>query len=63
MEDMERFYYGDINRDMIMKDKDALLSSDTAIWHKILGAKAWSQLTYEANAWAGLPKEPMNRTS
>ena len=63
IEEMERAYYGDINSEMIMKATDTLLSSDTAIWHKVLGAKAWSLLSYEANAFAGLPKEPMNRTS
>jgi len=63
MEEMEKFYYGDINRDMIMKAKDALISSDTAYWHKVLGAKVWSEINYRANAFAGLPKEPWVKSS
>jgi hypothetical protein len=63
IEEMERAYYGDINYDTVLKAKDALLSSDTAVWHKILGAKVWSYLNYEPNVLTGLPKEPMNSTS
>lgn len=62
IEDMERFYYGDINSDMILKAKDALLSSDTAFWNKVYGAKVWSQINYERNAAAALPLEPFNQT-
>jgi len=56
--DMERAYYGDINAETIKKSKDAVLSTDTGYWHKVLGAKIWSKINYEANAFAGLPKEP-----
>jgi len=58
IEQMERFFYGDINADTILKAKDALLSSDTAYWNKVYGAKVWSQVNYEANAFAAIPKEP-----
>lgn len=60
--EMESFYYGDINADMIKKAKDHLLIGDTAYQNKIYGAKVWSQLNYEANAFAGLPKEPWGKT-
>jgi len=54
---MEQFYYGDINVDMVRK-KDAMVSGDTGYWQKLLAAKLWSQVNYEKNAFAGLPKEP-----
>ena len=63
IEDLERAYYGDINAETILKTKDAYISSDTAYWGRILGAKVWSYLSYSANAFAGIPKEPMNSTS
>lgn len=56
--ELEHFYYGDINTDMIRKAKAATLSGDTGYWNKIYGAKVWSQINYEANAFAGVPKEP-----
>lgn len=62
LEDMERFYYGDINPEMIKKADDALISSDTAYWNKIYGAKVWSEVNFEANAFAVLAKEPWIKT-
>jgi len=62
IEEMERVFYGDINSDMILKAKDAMLSGETAYWNKIYGAKIWSQINYEKNAFAGLPKEPWGKS-
>jgi hypothetical protein len=58
IEDMENFYYGGLNADMIKKTDDFSISADTAIWVRVVGAKVWSQINYEANTFAGLPKEP-----
>jgi len=63
LKDMEQFYYGDINADMIKKTKDAMVSGDTGYWQKLMGAKLWSQVNYEKNAFAGLPKEPWARSA
>lgn len=58
LEEMEKMYYGPLNADTIMKDKDAVISTDTAWWHQVLGAKIWSKINYEMNGFAALPKEP-----
>jgi len=60
--EMENFYYGDINDDMIKKAKAAVLVGDAGYRNVILGAKVWSQINYEANAFAGLPKEPWGKS-
>lgn len=62
LEEMEKFYYGDINADMIKKADSSTVSSTTAFWNKIYGAKVWSQINYEANAFAVIPKEPWVKT-
>lgn len=65
IEEMERFYYGDLNSDMIKKAStlDQILSSDTAYWVKLVGAKIWSQINFERNAAAAIPKEPWVKTN
>jgi len=60
--EMEQAYYGDLNTDLIQKAKAAVLIGDTGYQNVILGAKVWSQLNYEANAFAGLPKEPWGKS-
>jgi len=60
--EMEKFYYGDINADMVQKAKAAVLVGDTAYRNTVYGAKVWSQINYEANVFAGLPKEPWGKS-
>ena len=58
IEDMEKFYYGDLNFDSIQKDDASIISTTTGYWNKIYGAKIWSQINYEKNAAVAIPKEP-----
>jgi len=58
IEDMERFYYGDLNADEIKKAESYVIAGTTGYWNKIYGAKVWSQINYEKNAFAAIPKEP-----
>lgn len=62
IEDMEKFYYGDLNIDTIQKADASVISSTTGYWNKIYGAKVWSQINYEVNALAAIPKEPWVKT-
>lgn len=62
IEEMERFYYGDLNVDEIKKADSSIISSTTGYWNKIYGAKVWSQINYEMNAFAAVPKEPWVKT-
>ena len=60
--EMESFYYGDLNADLIRKAEAHTVTGTTAAYNKIYGAKVWSQLNYEANAFAVIPKEPWGST-
>lgn len=62
IEEMEQFYYGDLNADMIKKADAHTLASATGYWNKVYGAKVWSQMNYEQNAFAAIPKEPWVKT-
>jgi len=62
IEEMEKFYYGDLNVDAIRKADASIISSTTGYWNKIYGAKVWSQINYEINAFAAIPKEPWVKT-
>jgi hypothetical protein len=62
IEDMERYWYGDINADMIKKADASVYTSTTGFWNKVYGAKVWSQVNYEKNALAAIPKEPWNQS-
>jgi hypothetical protein len=63
IEDLEKAFYGDIDVGRLFKKADDnVISGDTAQWNKIYGAKCWSQVNYELNAFAALPKEPWGKT-
>ena len=62
IEEMEKFYYGDLNVDSIQKADASIISSTTGYWNKIYGAKIWSQINYEKNAAVAIPKEPWVKT-
>uniref|UniRef100_A0A6M3JR81 Putative capsid protein n=1 Tax=viral metagenome TaxID=1070528 RepID=A0A6M3JR81_9ZZZZ len=62
MKDMEDYWYGDINSDMIQKANAHLISSTVAYWNKMYGAKVWTKINYEANPVAVIPKEPWVKT-
>ena len=64
IEEMEKAFYGDISiGGNLFKKADAnVVSATTAQWNIIYGAKVWSQINYEANAFAALPKEPWGKT-
>jgi len=53
IEDMERYYYG---FDAIRKADDPLMTTTQGVYNPIYGAKVWSQLNQEPNAFAILPK-------
>jgi len=54
IEDMEAYYYGYMTE--IMKSDAPLLSTTTGVYNPIYGAKVWSQLNQEINAFSILPK-------
>ena len=61
--EMEQAFYGDILKNGRFSKADAnVISTTTAVNNKLYGAKVWSELTYEANAMAILPKEPWVKT-
>ena len=62
LEDMEKWYYGDINAQMIKKSDAHLISTTTAFRNIMYGLKVWSQVNYEMNAFAAIPKEPWVKT-
>ena len=62
IEDMERYYYGDLNVDGIQKTDASVISSTTGYWNKIYGAKVWSQVNFEVNPLVAIPKEPWVKT-
>jgi len=62
IEEMEQFYYGDLNADSIQKADASVYTSTTAYWNKIYGGKIWSQINYEKNAAVAIPKEPWGKT-
>jgi len=61
MEEMEEYYYGPITDAIIRKDADVIRTT-TGFWQQIYGRKVWSQINYEANAMAAIPKEPWGKT-
>ena len=60
LEEMERFYYG--GTDSLIRKDAPVLSTTTGVWQQVYGRKVWSQLNYEANAFAVIPKEPWGKT-
>lgn len=62
IEEMEKYFYGDLDPSLFKKAYDTWLSSDTGQWLKLWGAKVWSQINYEQNAFAVVPKEPWVKT-
>lgn len=56
MEDMERVYYGSVIGESLNKADAPILTTTTGIYNPIYGAKIWSQLNFEANTFAMLPK-------
>lgn len=55
IKDLEELYYGS-GAGYIMKSDANLLSTTTGVYNPIYGAKVWSQLNQEANAFGILPK-------
>jgi hypothetical protein len=62
IEDMESFYYGNINKEFVQKADASIISSTTGYRNVVYGAKVWSQINFEANPFAALPKEPWEKT-
>jgi len=50
-----------LNLDEIMK-QDPMLTTTVGVWAALLGKRVWSQLNYEANAFAAVGKKPWDRT-
>jgi len=56
MDELHAWAYG--FGDAIAKTNAPILSGTTAAWNAIYGKRVWSQLNYEANTFAMLPKQP-----
>lgn len=54
--DLEELYYGG-SAGYVLKSDANVLSTTTGVYNPIYGAKVWSQLNQEANAFGILPKE------
>jgi len=59
IEDLEDAFYGRGARE-VMKADAPVLSSTTAVYNAVYGAKCWSQMNLEANAFGVLKKSPWN---
>lgn len=56
MDELHSYAYG--MGDLIAKTNYPVYSGTTAAWNAIYGKRVWSQLNYEANTFAMLPKQP-----
>lgn len=62
IQDMERYYYGSYGANLIKKADSPLISDTTGVYNAIYGAKVWSSLNQEANAFSVLPKKPWDKS-
>lgn len=63
IEEMESYFYGDIFRNKLVKSDANIISTTTGQANRIYGPKAWSEVNYEANAFAAIPKEPFVKSA
>jgi len=63
IEEMESYFYGDMYKSTFTKADANIISTTTGQGNRIYGPKAWSQVNYEQNAFAAIPKEPFNKSA
>jgi hypothetical protein len=62
IEEMESYFYGDLFKNQFTKADANIITTTTGQGNRIYGPKAWSEVNYEANAFAAIPKEPFNKS-
>ena len=63
IEEMESYFYGDLFKNQFAKTDANIISTTTGQGNRIYGPKAWSQVNYEQNAFAAIPKEPFTKSA
>lgn len=58
LDEMESYFYGDVYKNTFTKSDANVISTTTGQGNRIYGAKAWSQVNYEQNGFAAIPKAP-----
>lgn len=62
IEEMESYFYGDLFKNQFTKNDANVITTTTGQGNRIYGPKAWSQVNYEQNAFAAIPKAPYTKS-